>query len=157
MKQSLLLILLSNNSFAEEKDKEYYKSSTFKSLSSLPFGGVIVKNKSRNRVTEYCPDETCDRLVISSRIPEDIFNSILLFYFSRISGYIYLEEWREKIILIDSTNILTPFAKHCLNKNEKDMARCFLKWGASKYNLRIYFIRYDENKEYISRIKIEDL
>ncbi|MDD0808728.1 hypothetical protein PSQ20_00120 [Curvibacter sp. RS43] len=127
----------------------------FNRLSSAPHGGVVLSTNLKNRIAEYCPDETCDRLIAPARISRKIFNSLAFVYFARLSGYSHLEGWVGDGELSEVKNLLNDTPEYCRCTMKIEWARCLVKWGAKNHGLRLYSVRHDEGRKFVSKINIE--
>lgn len=80
-----------------------------------------------------------------------------MFFFASVSGYVYLEGWPSNNELFVAEDLLVRSAEMCQRKTGADLARCFVRWGAANYGVRLYSVRYDERGKVISRIDVKKL
>jgi len=117
-------------------------------MSLLDFAGKDVEIRSRGTMSiEYCPDNTCDGFVGSTRgaTIENLadFAHIYLFYVSR---YVYLEDARLKpnarALVIEA---LQRHTDGCPSSPELAAARCVLEKISEEDDVRVVSVRFDEN------------
>ncbi len=120
-------------------------------LSAAPEGGVKFGHQGNNIWSEYCPDETCEKLVASSRIDKHMFDAMSMMYFGVFSKYIYLKNWDRTHELSHAREIFLKNSSICQFIAGDEFYRCALEWGKKKYNLSLYEIRYDENGRHVTR------
>ena len=114
---------------------------------TFPDSITIRTNKSRS--AEFCPDNTCEVFKTTKIGPMESladFTYLFLYFFS---DYYVLEEWRNQPgagVIAEEILSKKMYQRRC----ERDAttgirARCLLQYLARRHQIRIYFVRYDEN------------
>lgn len=104
-----------------------------------------IEFRSKGRVLEFCPDNTCDGFVRSGSVPTAELKDFAFLYVYFFSDYVYLENLRKREdACLTAKNILSkPVYQGCQRTNAKESTRCVLL-DLSR-NKKI-FVRYDENQ-----------
>lgn len=109
---------------------------------------------------EFCPDNTCDLLSAKKDIPKEMLIDAGYLYLYYFSGYLVLEDWlKDKATTASVQKILKKEQYlECRTVYGKVRASCILKQLKNKYNLKIYFVRYDEGGRFAEPDKdLDDL
>jgi len=106
---------------------------------------------------EFCPDNTCDLLATSrTTIPQETLLDLGYLYLYYFSDYGVLARWRKQ-------KLSASLAESLLEKNEysscrgtsgNEQARCVLRRAATQYGIGLYFVRYDESKRHVEKVKL---
>ena len=108
-------------------------------------------------VFEYCPDNTCDRIVGPERVDERTiidFSYLYLFYFS---DYQALHDWRDSprsTAYLDAVLIRMNFPKCSKENKKKEFAECASHEIAEREGIRVYQVRFDEGEEILTPVDL---
>lgn len=130
-----------------------------KYLASLPEGPVVVERGNNYWSVNYCPDNTCDLIQVSTSLKEDEVRSLALGFFIYFSGYIYLNQWQEEARRNESMQmelrlLSTP---RCHFRDGKQLVKCRFRELASKGKLKVFFVRFDEGKRSAKQLRLSDV
>jgi hypothetical protein len=103
---------------------------------------------------EFCPDNTCDLVKASNAIPEEIFFDVVYVYVYYFSTYYVLDDWRAKTSSISLAKKITTKNMYAECKQGSDMrqAYCIIQLLTKKYDLKYFFVRYDEKEKHVVRM-----
>lgn len=118
-------------------------------------GGIKFHVEKNQFVIEYCPDNTCEKIIATKGMGERAFLNISLLYFKFASGYIYLKDWNQDALTADASLFAKDQIPDCRGLGGYDLTACALDWGRRAHNMRIYFTRYDERKKNTMQIFIK--
>jgi hypothetical protein len=107
-----------------------------------------VKFKEKQRVLEFCPDNTCDGFVTSQKVSVSTLKDFAYLYIYFFSGYVELPEWRDNAEAKNTADRVlsrSVYAK-CKNENRINAATCILLSLSQKGAVKLVFVRYDEGK-----------
>lgn len=110
------------------------------------FKGIQVKIGDEISI-EFCPDNTCDLFTGSKGVSLESLKDFAYLYIYFFSDYYQLEKWRgsKEPRLIAKQILSKPNYQVCKMENDEDAARCVLRQLAQKGQIKLYFVRYDEN------------
>jgi len=102
--------------------------------------------KAKQRVLEFCPDNTCDGFVASQNVSFSTLKDFAYLYIYFFSGYVELPEWRDRAEVKDVTEhvLAKPGYRKCKNADSREAARCVLLGLSQNEAIRLNFVRYDE-------------
>lgn len=104
--------------------------------------------KQKGHLLEFCPDNTCNgfssALSVSAVTLKD-FAYLYIYYFSE---YIYLSDWRSHTEAKEAAQrvLSEPKYRDCKAKNQHETAKCVLLDLSRHGEIKLMFIRYDENR-----------
>jgi hypothetical protein len=100
---------------------------------------------------EFCPDNTCDLFTASKGVSLESLKDFAYLYIYFFSDYYELEKWRgnKEPGLIAKQILSKPNYQVCGKETDEDAARCVLRQLGQKGQVKLYFVRYDENKQNI--------
>jgi len=122
---------------------------------AIAFPNTIQIKKGAKPIIEFCPDNTCDAFVGTSKASNESmadFAYVFVYYFSE---FYVLSDWRRRVESSAMANevLSKPRYRRCKRAEEKETARCVLRQLGKKAQIEIYMVRYDEKKRYATRIK----
>lgn len=128
-------------------------------ISSVPEVKLHLRKLGDKWEASYCPDNTCEYLIISRNVNEDVAKKLMFAYLVYMSRYIYVREWQEAMKANqDATDILRSLAlTRCRNDDAFEVVKCRFKVMNDRGQLQVYFVRFDEGVKSSMRIKISDL
>ena len=122
---------------------------------SAPEGGIKFQTQKNHLTIEYCPDNTCEKLIARKTIREDIFLDIALLYFQNASDYVYLKDWRNNMLVQHAQASVKTSIPACRDLEGYNLVACALLWAKRKHDMKIYFIRYDEQEKKVIQIFVQ--
>jgi len=130
--------------FAEEP-----KARTADPLNEIQKGfpkSITVKNGGR--LLEFCPDNTCDGFVGSSKVSSTELKNFAYLWIFYFSDYTTLEDWRKsrEASQVAERLLARPEYKKCKSGTLNGKARCVLLALSRNQRIRLLFIRYDERR-----------
>lgn len=138
--------------------KKIEKSSGSNAYLKESFADSISIHTDKKIAIEYCPDNTCD-LIESPKIDSsDAVSDFALLYLNFISDHYSLDRWREK----EETHKLVQkvingrVADECRRGQEDEILRCVMQKLAQDQEIRVAFVRYDENVRNEASINLSD-
>lgn len=103
----------------------------------------------------YCPDNTCDVFSMPLSIDHDEFYDFVLMYLYYKSGYLYLEEIKDRYWAEHIDHISDKYSAG-MSKPSDDMdIDCILKTLALKNDITVVFFRNDENVKQITPVALK--
>ena len=107
----------------------------------------------------YCPDNTCDLLLISTTINEDNVQRLALGFFVYFSSYIYLNPWQEEAHKNEAIQMEIRRLSNatCPIQHAKQLVECRFKELSSTQKLKIFFVRFDEGERKVTRLRLSDI
>lgn len=110
---------------------------------------IYLNTDKQESIFRFCPDNTCNVLVINDRINNDSLVDLGVLYLYYFSEYIYLKEWRGNDKVSEKIkNMLLRYG--CNTGNDQDKAVCVINKILNDAQLSLFFIRYDESGCFMS-------
>ena len=149
---AILSIFVLNFANAETIDSGTY-------LTKIPEGPVIMEREDIYWSVQYCPDNTCDLLQISTAVNENDVHRLVLGFFVYFSSYIYLNQWQEETRRNEAVQMEIRRLSNatCPVQNTKQLVECRLRELSSTRKLEIFFIRFDEGERKVTRLHLSDI
>lgn len=128
-------------------------------LETIPESPVIMERGHAYWSIQYCPDNTCDLLQISTAVNENDVQRLALGFFVYFSSYIYLNQWQEETRRNEAVQMEIRRLSNatCSIQNTKQLVECRLRELSSTRKLEIFFIRFDEGERKVTRLHLSDI
>lgn len=128
--------------------------STFAHELSEEFPGLIsVTSHDEETIVEYCPDNTCSVITaIGSADAQEIQDFAYVYLFTR-SSYIYLKTFQQDTRSGRTQSVLDRYSSGCPQLTAQEAARCIFSRLATKHEIRVEFVRYDEGERNIGSVE----
>lgn len=113
------------------------------------FPQSIAIRADRERLIEFCPDNTCDAFVASKDVPLAALKDFTYLYIYFFSDYYILDKWRtreESGVLARQILSKSVYRTRCGKEGGDATARCVLQYLARHGRIRLYAVRYDEKQ-----------
>lgn len=119
---------------------------------------ITIKETGRKSI-EFCPDNTCDMFVAKKKVSVDVMKDFSYLYIYFFSDYYALEDWRKskRAFFIADKILKKPDYQLCKNGDQRQMARCLLRYLCKKSQIEVYAVRYDENIRSTEKKNIESV
>lgn len=98
----------------------------------------------KTRELRYCPDNTCDAVVVPFKVATDLANDFAWLFFLNVSEYYVLGDFKEKNKDLNK-ELVEKYRPFCSEKDHT--AKCVIQGFARKHGLRAFSVRYDEGAE----------
>lgn len=128
-------------------------------LATIPEEPVKVIRGSINWSVQYCPDNTCDLLEISTTLSKQDVERLTLGYFVYFSSFIYLKEWQENARSNEDmqNEIRYLINRTCPIQNPKQLVECRVRELTATGELMMFYVRFDEGTRTSTRLQLEDV
>lgn len=153
-----LVVLTVLSVFASEiVTAEVYNSREL--LATAPEGPIVMKREHVHWVVQYCPDNTCDLLEISTLVNESDVRRLALGFFVYFSSYAYLRKWQEDVHENEAIQVEIQYliSKECPIQNAKELVECRLRELSNTQKVAIFFVRFDEGNKVVTRLQLDDI
>lgn len=112
-----------------------------------------VKVKTKQRVLEFCPDNTGDGFVASQSVSFSTLKDFAFLYIYFFSDYVELPEWRghAEAKSVSERVLAKAEYRRCKIADSREAARCVLLSLSQNEAIRLIFVRYDEGARNVVR------
>lgn len=144
-----LLIVVESDVFAESKKIQVEE---FAAIQKEFPNSLNIVSKSKNGFFEFCPDNTCDLLKANKPITIESLSDIGYLYIYYFSDYLELDKWRKREKSFTEVQKILQKKKYARCEKyieDRKKAICILRSEKLKFNVDLYFVRYDEKKKYM--------
>lgn len=114
---------------------------------------VTIESRTTGSYFQFCPDNTCDLIKAEKPISAEELAEIGYVYIYYFSDYTELKEWRSgQAEASAAKQILSrDIYSACNDKQNMEQATCVLQLAKIRFDLSLYFVRYDENERHQER------
>jgi hypothetical protein len=126
-------------------------ASSFGSLS----GAISVRVSGKQRVLEYCPDNTCERFSAPSRVSEATLSEFAFLYLASASTYTGLEPFRSREAPPRVASIVAAHSAACPGRQQPQLTACVLLTLQKASGIQVHFVRHDEGVEAVTPVSLE--
>ena len=116
---------------------------------------IAARVSSGHRMLEYCPDNTCERFITSSRVPARALADFAYLYLATVSGYTALQHFKAAEAPQRVSELLSKYSTACAAPDHPQPLGCVLRALQRKHHINIQFVRYDEGQENIVPLVLE--
>jgi len=104
--------------------------------------------KNQGHLIEFCPDNTCDAFSAKASVSQSALEDLAYLYEFYFSGFAYLEDWRTENGAKEAAEqvLAKPQYRQCREERGRSAARCIVEQIGGAGQVRLLFIRYDENQ-----------
>ena len=126
---------------------------------SKSFPDTITIKENGKKSIEFCPDNTCDLFVAKKKVSVDVIKDFSYLYIYFFSDYYALDDWRKSksATFIADKILKKPNYQLCKNGDQRQKARCLLRYLYKKNQIEVHAVRYDENIRSTEKINIESV
>lgn len=107
-----------------------------------------VEYRSKDRVLEFCPDNTCDGFKAANEASLGDLRDFAYLYIYFFSDYYVLEDWRGDAASKETADRVLSRSQYqnCKRESDLESAKCVLGTLSRNGRIELLFVRYDENK-----------
>lgn len=128
-------------------------------LTALPEGSVKMTRENTVWLVQYCPDNTCDLLEISTSVNEQDVQRLALGFFVYYSSYLYLKIWQENARRDEAIQKEIHYLTNemCPAQSVKQLVDCRFRELMATRKLAVFYVRFDEGERAAIRLRLDDV